>query len=143
MAEYELTLHHPITDEEWDVLTDVDLDHTSEITFHTKHGKEVRFYKRVGDEKEYVERETAKAALRQALIGTRPSGDKVEKMIDEMLPAAGARKNDREGLKPIIHGSFYFCPACKYACTATQNYCGKCGQKFDRSDQNNKQEKDR
>lgn len=39
-------LHNPLTEEEWDMIADVDLDHTSEITFHTKHGKEVVFVKR-------------------------------------------------------------------------------------------------
>lgn len=44
--ELNFTLHHPITDEEWDAITDVDFDHTEEIFFHTKHGKEVEFVKR-------------------------------------------------------------------------------------------------
>ena len=39
-------LNSPLTEEEWDMITDVDFDHTSEITFHTKHGKEVVFVKR-------------------------------------------------------------------------------------------------
>ena len=41
-----LTLNSPITEEQWDVLTDVDFDNTEEIYFHTKHGKEVYFVKR-------------------------------------------------------------------------------------------------
>lgn len=44
--EMTFTLHTPLTEEEWDMITDVDLDHTPEITFHTKHGKEVVFVKR-------------------------------------------------------------------------------------------------
>ena len=44
--EIKFTLHNPLTEEEWDMITDVDFDHTSEITFHTKHGKEVVFVKR-------------------------------------------------------------------------------------------------
>ena len=40
------TLHHPITDEEWDAISDVDFDHTDNIFFHTKNGKEVEFVKR-------------------------------------------------------------------------------------------------
>ena len=43
--ELNFTLHHPITEEEWDAITDVDFDHTEEIFFHTKHGKEVTFVK--------------------------------------------------------------------------------------------------
>lgn len=41
----ELQLNSPITDEQWDAITDVDFDHTDRITFHTKHGKEVEFVK--------------------------------------------------------------------------------------------------
>lgn len=46
MDEFTLTLNSPITEEQWDTITDVDLDHTNEITFHTKHGKQVVFVKR-------------------------------------------------------------------------------------------------
>lgn len=41
-----LTLNSPITEEQWDAVTDVDFDNTEEIYFHTKHGKEVCFVKR-------------------------------------------------------------------------------------------------
>lgn len=40
------TLHNPLTEEEWDIIEDVDFDHTNSITFHTKHGKDVEFVKR-------------------------------------------------------------------------------------------------
>ena len=46
MDEITLTLNSPITDEQWDAITDVDFDNTDEIHFHTKHGKEVYFVKR-------------------------------------------------------------------------------------------------
>lgn len=46
MDEMALTLNSPITDEQWDMITDVDFDNTDKITFHTKHGKEVEFVKR-------------------------------------------------------------------------------------------------
>ena len=45
MDEMTLTLNSPITEEQWDALTDVDFDNTEEIYFHTKHGKEVYFVK--------------------------------------------------------------------------------------------------
>lgn len=45
MNEMVLTLNSPITEEQWDTLTDVDFDNTNEIHFHTKHGKEVCFVK--------------------------------------------------------------------------------------------------
>lgn len=43
--EFTLTLNSPITEEQWDAITDVDFDHTDRIFFHTKHGKEVEFVK--------------------------------------------------------------------------------------------------
>jgi len=43
--EFTLTLNSPITEEQWDMIEDIDFDYTNEITFHTKHGKEVKFVK--------------------------------------------------------------------------------------------------
>lgn len=42
---FEATLNNPLTEEQWDMITDVDFDRTDHITFHTKHGKEVEFTK--------------------------------------------------------------------------------------------------
>jgi len=42
---FEFTLNNPLTEEQWDMITDVDFDRTDRITFHTKHGKEVEFRK--------------------------------------------------------------------------------------------------
>ena len=42
---YTLELSSPITEEQWDMISDVDFDRTEHITFYTKHGKEVEFYK--------------------------------------------------------------------------------------------------
>lgn len=41
----ELILNNPITEEQWDIITDVDFDHTDKVTFFTKHHKEVEFVK--------------------------------------------------------------------------------------------------
>ena len=46
MDEMTFTLNNPLTEEEWDLIEDVDFEHTNSITFHTKHGKEVEFVKR-------------------------------------------------------------------------------------------------
>ena len=46
MDEMTFTLHNPLTEEELDIIEDVDFDHTNSITFHTKNGKEVVFVKR-------------------------------------------------------------------------------------------------
>lgn len=42
---FEFTLDNPLTEEQWDMITDADFDRTDRITFHTKHGKEVEFAK--------------------------------------------------------------------------------------------------
>lgn len=46
MDEMTLTLSSPITEEQFDAITDVDFDNTDRIWFHTKHGKDVEFVKR-------------------------------------------------------------------------------------------------
>lgn len=43
--EITLKLNSPITEEQWDEITDVDFDNTDRIWFSTKHGKEVEFVK--------------------------------------------------------------------------------------------------
>lgn len=45
MDEMTLTLSSPITEEQFDAITDVDFDNTDRIWFHTKHGKDVEFVK--------------------------------------------------------------------------------------------------
>lgn len=40
-----LTLDSPLTEEQWDAITDVDFDATEQIYFNTKHGKNVEFIK--------------------------------------------------------------------------------------------------
>ena len=54
---FEFTLNNPLTEEQWDMISDVDFDRTDRITFHTKHGKEVEFIKviRCKDCKYYLE----------------------------------------------------------------------------------------
>lgn len=58
--QFTLKLSSPITDEQWDAITDVDFDQTEEIFFHTKHGKEVTFVKQkkgkwIGEPKDGIE----------------------------------------------------------------------------------------
>lgn len=45
MDELTLTFNSPLTEEDWDVLEDVDFDRTNIVWFHTKHGKDVEFVK--------------------------------------------------------------------------------------------------
>lgn len=40
-----VTLNIPLSEEDLDKIYDVDMDNTSKVTFHTKHGKEVEFVK--------------------------------------------------------------------------------------------------
>lgn len=56
---FEFTLDNPLTEEQWDMMTDVDFDRTDRITFHTKYGNEVEFAKviRCKDCKYYYEKE--------------------------------------------------------------------------------------
>lgn len=42
---FEFTLDNPLTEEQWDMINDVDFDRTDRIWFHTKHGNEVEFTK--------------------------------------------------------------------------------------------------
>lgn len=44
--EISLKLNSPITEEQWDAITDVDFEYTDRIWFSTKHGKKVEFVKR-------------------------------------------------------------------------------------------------
>ena len=43
---FSLQLSSPITEEQWDMIEDVNFDKTDKITFHTRNGKEVTFVKR-------------------------------------------------------------------------------------------------
>jgi len=52
--EFTLTLNSPITEEQWDMIEDIDFDYTNEITFHTKHGKEVKFVKASAQPEDYA-----------------------------------------------------------------------------------------
>ena len=45
MDEMTFTLNSPITEEQCDMFADVDFEHTNEIMFYTKYGKEVKFVK--------------------------------------------------------------------------------------------------
>lgn len=44
-GEITMQLSHPLTEEQWDTITDADLEHTNSMWFHTKHGKDVEFAK--------------------------------------------------------------------------------------------------
>ena len=43
---FQMELSSPITDEEWAIITDAELERTSEITFNTPSGKKVAFIKK-------------------------------------------------------------------------------------------------
>ena len=108
MDEMTLTLNSPITEEQWNAITDIDFEHTNEITFHTKHGKEVKFVKasaqadvpdiNVGD---MISRQAAIDAVESAKTARTPDGEiYVAKLNEEMniqiLPSA---QTDLNGTK--------------------------------------------
>lgn len=70
--QFTLKLNSPITEEQWDTITDVDFDHTDNIWFHTKNGKDVEFVKRKTGKWEYK-------MVNEGVIGFRCSacGDEV------------------------------------------------------------------
>ena len=45
MNDITLTLNNPLSEEDWDKITDVDMEHTSRVWFNTKNGKKVEFVK--------------------------------------------------------------------------------------------------
>ena len=45
MDELTFTLNSPLTESDWDMIEDVNFEHTDSIIFHTKNGKIVKFVK--------------------------------------------------------------------------------------------------
>lgn len=72
MDEMTLQLSSPITDEQMDAIMDYEFDATHRIWFHTKHGKDVEFWKAervlkiLEDVREYHDRK----AVEEATEGT-------------------------------------------------------------------------
>lgn len=58
MEEYScsFTLNHPMTQEDWDKLIDVDMDNIPSVKFRTQHGKEVEYIKAHKPVKPQIER---------------------------------------------------------------------------------------
>ena len=42
---FEFTLHSPLTKEDWNKISDVELENTMSVTFQTPQGKQVRYIK--------------------------------------------------------------------------------------------------
>lgn len=40
---FEFTLHNPLTKEDWDKITDVELENTMSVTFQTPQGRQVKY----------------------------------------------------------------------------------------------------
>lgn len=45
MTQYQLTLNSPMTKEDWNKITDANMEYTKSVTFQTEGGKEVEFVK--------------------------------------------------------------------------------------------------
>ena len=42
---FEFTLHNPLTKEDWNKISDAELEHTESITFQTPQGRQVKYIK--------------------------------------------------------------------------------------------------
>jgi hypothetical protein len=42
---FEFTLHNPLTEEDWDKLSDVELENTTSVTFQTPQGRQAKYIK--------------------------------------------------------------------------------------------------
>jgi hypothetical protein len=42
---FEFTLHNPLTEEDWNKISDAELEHTNFVTFQTSQGRQVRYIK--------------------------------------------------------------------------------------------------
>ena len=84
-----LTLSSPITEEQWDILEDVDFDHTDRIWFHTRNGKDVEFIKK---ESIYP----VKPITEEDIMELRDRfGDYVAAVINDMISRKEKRWEDR------------------------------------------------
>ena len=104
--ELTLTLNSPFTDEDWDLITDVDFDYTSSIAFKTKHGKTVEFIKR--------ERGKWIPMTRRYFINP----DSFPYMTSKWIEATGS--DEVEAMKCSKCGTVY-------DFTEARNWCSECG----------------
>ena len=120
--EIAITLNHPITEEEWDAITDVDFDRTERIYFNTKHGKKVEFVKVVRCKECAI-----KKHCRTSNTWAVPPGD-------NWFCADGV-KGDSDGeteaklLNPNPYGECARC-GCLVDIRDEHNYCPRCGAKL-------------
>lgn len=42
---FEFTLHSPLTEDDWNKISDAELEHTESVTFQTPQGRQVRYIK--------------------------------------------------------------------------------------------------
>ena len=140
MDEMTLTLNNPLTEEEWDLIEDVDFDKTNSIEFHTKHGKTVKFVKctdeRTGD---LISRQAAIDAVAEGLKRTFIEyKDVAEKLLNEVPSAQPERKKGK--WNTYCHGDIDFshsCNQCGYSAPYQMiggevfqkkwNFCPNCG----------------
>lgn len=97
-----LTLNSPITEEQWDMIEDVDFDHTDSITFYTKHGKEVKFVKR-----------------------------KTGKWVGAIEYCEHLEETTGERYQPSSLAGMIYCNQCWTVSDRRSNYCRECGAKME------------
>lgn len=138
--EFTLTLNSPITEEQWDIITDVDFDNTNEITFHTKHGKEVKFVK-ASTQPEPCEDAVSRSLMREigaTCMARRGEDGELYALgsLDMLPPVTPKRKTGR--WVNNIH-DLPVCDQCGYMTPYDRaiddyeygNYCPNCGAKME------------
>ena len=96
MSELKLELHSPITEEEWDLITDVDLDHTPSVKFHTKRGKDIEYIK--VKHGRWIRKESKRSYWFECSeCGYPPPLDKFKReWFSNYCPNCGAKMDERE-----------------------------------------------
>lgn len=89
MDEMTLTLNNPLTEEEWDLIEDVDFDKTNSIEFHTKHGKTVKFVKCTDERTEdMISRQAVLSLAKDVILEGGAKHRCVDATEIELLPSA-------------------------------------------------------
>lgn len=139
MDEITLTLNNPLTEEEWDLIEDVDFDKTNSIEFHTKHGKTVKFVKCTDERTEDMISRQA-AIDRFVKLGDYYNGrDEVKRGIHQCIAVAydlpSAQPKEVIPHRNYKYLSDYWC-ACGWHLgkKGDVKYCAVCGRKVNWDD---------
>lgn len=133
-----LDTNMPITDDVWEFLNDIDLEHTDRVVFITKDGKEVEFVK-TGDATIAKKNETVghlenylTEGKKEMMLTDKPiwitdliNNGKLEQVYELAIVRHGHWENYlREGLR-------WKCSECGSRFETPYHYCPNCGTKMD------------